>query len=86
MTKDSDKLLTEASQKVRQRMIDAKVNDFLNFALAPRFNIQEVSLATGMSTSAIRRLIKAGKIEVTRNPTTLAYEMTVGALIDAGLI
>jgi len=49
-----------------------------------RFGIQEAAVATGMSTSAIRRAIKAGKIQATRHPITNAYEMSAEALIAAG--
>ena len=49
-----------------------------------RFSIVEASKATGKSTDAIRRAIKSGKINTTRNPLNNAYEMTLEALLKAG--
>ena len=87
MTKETDKLLTEAEQKALDQMIAAVTNEQLvraDAGLPSRFGIQEAAVATGMSTSAIRRAIKAGKIEVTRHPITNAYEMSASSLIAAG--
>lgn len=52
--------------------------------LPQRFSIEEAAKATGKSVYVIRRAIKAGKIETTRNPLKNSYEMTLEALLRAG--
>ena len=52
--------------------------------LPQRFTIAQAAEATGKSVYVIRRAIKAGKIQTTRNPLNDAYEMTLEELLKAG--
>jgi Tfp pilus assembly protein PilW len=87
MTNDQHRNLELQEQEALDRAIDAVATAQLfqhSQGFPARFGIQEAAVATGMSTSAIRRAIKAGKIQTTRHPITNAYEMSAEALIAAG--
>ena len=87
MTKEQNRNLELQEQEALDRAIDAVATAQLfqhSQGFPARFGIQEATVATGMSTSAIRRAIKAGKIDATRHPITNAYEMSASALIAAG--
>jgi RNase H-fold protein (predicted Holliday junction resolvase) len=63
-------------------MTDEQTNE--QTPLPAAFTIEQAALVTGRSQSALRRAIKAGKIETTTNPISHAYQMTASALIAAG--